>query len=136
MIEIGQSKTVVLRKRDKHTHKLVPVLDPQTNEPLTKIVSSEVTRATRNKLGGSFGPDGKRRLVVKLGAGDVIIMWPQGTRQKVTLELKKVYQYALHMRALVKLAERARERKAAKQRQRESRRIRYAEHKLRQPIEA
>lgn len=134
MIEIGQNKTVVLRKRDKHSRKLVPVLDPKTQEPLTKIIASEVTRATRNELGGHFGRDKHRKLVVKLGAGDVLIMWPQGTRQKVTLELKQVYSYAVRNKANIALLEKARQRKTAKANARAHARMRYAEAKLRRPV--
>lgn len=134
MIEIGQNKTVMLRKRDKATRKLLPVLDPVTQEPVTQVISSEVTRVTRNKLGGHFGRDKHRKLVIKLGAGDVLIMWPQGTRQKVSIEIVKVYAQALRYKALTTLAEKARARKAAKAAARANARMRYAESKLRRPV--
>ena len=133
MIEIGRTSLRPVRRKDKATGKLVKAYD-EHDQPLTRIVANEVVRVTRNTLGGTFGPDGKRKLVVKLAAGDVLVMWPQGTRQKVSIELKQVYREAIQRRAMLAVLERARKRKAAKATQRASRRLRYAEANLRKPI--
>lgn len=133
MIEIGKTSLRPVRRKDKATKKLVPVLDSQ-GQPQTRIVANEVVRVTRHELGGSFGPDRNRRLVIKLKAGDVLEMWPQGTRQKVTIEISKVYRQAIQHKALVALAEKARARKAAKATARANARMRYAEAKLRRPL--
>lgn len=134
MIEIGKTSIRPVRVRT-HAGTLVAKMGAD-GQPETRIVSNEVVRVTRETLGGNFGPDGRRRLVVKLAAGDVLVMWPQGTRQKISIELKRVYRDALQHKAMLAVLERARKRKAQKADQRASRRLRYAEDKLRKPINA
>jgi hypothetical protein len=130
---IGKSRSVPVRKRDKKTGKLVAVTDAQGNVE-TKMVQDEVWRETHGTLGGHFGPDGKRKLVVGLCAGDVLVMYPKGTRQAVSIELKTVYSRCLRDKALRKLLEKANKAKASKQRRRQTRRLDYAEKKLRRPV--
>jgi len=133
MIEIGKSTLKPVRKRDKGTGKLTVVLGSD-NKPETRIVSNEVVRVTRDTLGGSFGPDRNRKLVVKLAAGDVLVLWPQGTRQKVSIEISQVYRQALQHKAQVALLEKARKRKAQKAEQRASRKVAYYDKKLRKIV--
>jgi hypothetical protein len=127
MIEIGKSKTVTVR--EKRQGKFVPKLDSDGN-PMTKVVCAEVVRCTRHALDGHFGRDHGRKLVIRLKAGDVIEMWPKGTRQRYSANLKHVFLWLARGVALQKLLEKARERKARKQLQRERRRRSYAEKKL------
>lgn len=76
-------------------------------------------KETREPLGGTFGPDGKRKLVVELvvlSDEDVIMMHPKGTRQIVYLRVVDAYRQALRnkaLRALLERANKAKERKAA-----------------------
>lgn len=109
MIEIGKSKTIKVREK-KHG-KMVPKLDADGN-PVTKIISAEVVRCTRNGLDGHFGRDHGRKLVVRLKAGDVIEMWPMGTRQRYSAELKHVFAWMVRGAAAKATLEKARARKA------------------------
>lgn len=118
MIEIGRSKTIKVRVK-KHG-KLVPKLDADGN-PETKVVCAEVVRCTRNELDGHYGRDRGRRLVVRLKAGDVIEMWPMGTRQRYSMELKTVFNYMVRNAANKAQLEKARERKIKVQERRERR---------------
>jgi hypothetical protein len=72
--------------------------------------------------------------VVKLAAGDVLVMWPQGTRQKVSIEISQVYRQALQYKAQVALLEKARKRKAQKAEQRASRMVARYDKKLRKIV--
>jgi cobalamin-dependent methionine synthase I len=105
MIEIGKSKTVKVREK-KHG-KFVFKLDADGN-PETKVISAEVVRCTRNELDGHYGRDRGRRLVVRLKAGDVIEMWPMGTRQRYTAELKSVFSWMVRGAAAKATLEKAR----------------------------
>lgn len=129
MIEIGRTSLRPIRRREKGSKKLVPVLDAQ-GQPEKRIVANEVVRVTRKELDGSFGRDRHRKLVVKLKAGDVLEMWPQGTRQKVTIEIAQVYRQAIHYKAQIALLEKARARKVAKANARAQARMHRAEARL------
>ena len=118
MIEIGKSKTI--KVREKKGGKFVPKLDADGNQEI-KIVCAEVIRCTRGELDGHFGRDRGRKLVVRLKAGDVIEMWPMGTRQRYSMELKHVYAWMVRGAALKQQLEKARERKAKLQVARERR---------------
>lgn len=131
MIEIGKTRQIVIRT--KRGGKLVPVHDAQ-DRPLTRIVAAEVQRVTRENLGGMFGPDANRRLVVGLRAGDLLTLRPQGTRQEVAVSLKDVYRWALQARANRQLLERARDAKARKDAARIERRRAAADRKLRREV--
>jgi hypothetical protein len=50
-------------------------------------------------LGGEFGPDKRRRLVVTCKDGDVIEFRPERTRQTVTVRAVDLYRFALRSRA-------------------------------------
>lgn len=131
MIEIGLQKTIVVRTRDKRSKKLTPVIDTVTGQPETRIVNAKVVRVTRKELDGSFCRDSGRKLVVSLEMGDRLVLRPAGTRQSIDAPLAEVYRWMIFRRASKEHLERARERKAAKQRARESRRITDADRRLR-----
>lgn len=131
MIEIGKQKTIAVRT--KRAGKLVPVLDSDGN-PQTKTVSAQVTRCTKNVLGGQFGLDKDKKLVVRLKAGDVLEMWALGTHRHYSAELKRVYAWMLHNAAVCALLEKARAKKARKAELRLQRKLDYAEKKLRTEI--
>lgn len=130
MIEIGSSKLVTVKVKNVRTGKLEPKLGCN-GEPVRKIKESNVWRVTRETLGGHFGVDRNRKLVVGLVSHDQIVFRPQGTRQEVRINIVDAYRIAVQRRAGILLLERARERKAAKQRQREARAIARADRKLR-----
>jgi hypothetical protein len=94
-------------------------------------ICGEVTRLTKETLGGGFGPDRKRRLVVSLRDGDVVEFRPHGCRKgKVSMMLKDVYRYALQCEANKRHLAKARERKARKAVLRERAAIKRMEKKL------
>jgi hypothetical protein len=57
-------------------------------------------RVTRAELGGAFGLDGHRRLVVSLAAGDVITFRPERTRQEVSVLALDCYRFALRCKQM------------------------------------
>lgn len=80
-------------------------------------------KETREPLGGAFGPDSKRKLVVELvqlSDEDVIMMHPKGTRQIVYLAVTAAYRQALRNKALRELLEKANKAKARKAARRRS----------------
>lgn len=82
-------------------------------------------KETREPLGGNFGGDSKRKLVVELvilSDEDVIMMRPKGTRQIVYLRAVDAYRQALRNKALRSLLDKANEAKARKAAAREARR--------------
>lgn len=132
MIEIGKQKTIQVRT--KRAGKFVPVLDSDGN-PTTKTVAAQVTRCTQKELGGQFGLDKHKKLVVRLKAGDVIELWALGTHRHYSAELKTVYAWMIRNAALCAMLEKARARKARKAELRLQRRLDYAEKKMRTPVE-
>lgn len=128
MIEIGSTRIIPVRRRQgRH---LVPVLGPD-GQPETRPVASEVLRVTRDTLGGHFGRDRNRKLVVGLRNGDLLSLRPQGTRQEVQVPLADVYAWALRSRALNAQLKKARERKAQLDQKRAERRQAAYTRKLR-----
>ena len=121
MIEMGKNKTVTVRQRIDG--ELRPVLE--NGQPVTKTVSAAVWRVTRHGLDGSFGRDRNRKLVIGLTAVDTVVIYPQGTRQRVSITVDDIYRCQLRCLANAKTLERARFKKEAKQkrlsRQREAR---------------
>jgi hypothetical protein len=94
-------------------------------------LSGEVTRVTKEELGPGFGPDRKRRLVVRLENGDVLKLRPLGCRKgEVTLSLRSVYRWALIQEANRKNLERARSKKARKSILRVRRQVKRMEKRL------
>lgn len=95
---------------------------------------SPVGAVTRDPLGGAFGSDKKRRLVVTLCGGDVIRFRPHGTRRTVDLRAVDAYRWAIQCEANRKILEKARAKKAKKAEVRERRALDRMEKKLRQSI--
>jgi len=139
MIEIGKQKTKAVRYRVKVVdngtikYKLHTRTEP-SGEAVTRVTSDEVWRVTREVLGGAFGRDRARKLVVGFVAPDLLSLRPQGTRQEVKLQLVDVYRFALRCAANRKQLELARVRKEKKDRERERRRIADADRRLRRPL--
>jgi hypothetical protein len=134
MNEIGKARTVVVKTvqviNGKRT--LIPKVSSQ-GEPETCVKSAEIWRVTREELDGTFGRDHGRKLVVGLILPDLLVLYPKGTRQKVTLPLDEVYRIALMRKANINHMTEMRERKAKRQEQREQRRLDAAERRLRRP---
>ena len=130
MLEIGKAKTLIVRTR--LNGKLVPKLNGGV--PETKTVQASVTRTTREALGGQFGPDRNRRLVVTLCAKDMIVFRPAGTRQAVQANLVDLYAYVLRSLANRSNLERAREAKARKAARLAKARQERAEQRLCRPL--
>ena len=111
MLEIGQTRLVVVKTKVGKRGKLRPVLEG--GEPVKRVVTAEVWRETRDTLPGHFCRDKNRKLIVGFRAGDLLVMRPKGTRQEVAVDLKDVYAWALRSRAMRSQLEKAREKKAA-----------------------
>lgn len=81
---------------------------------------NRAVKETREALGGQFGPDKNRKLVVELvrvADADCLVLWPKGTRQKILVDVKDVYRWALRVqasRAALERARAAKERKASR----------------------
>ena len=133
MIEIGKQQLVTVKVRNKRTGKLEPKIGAD-GLPETKLKEAYVHRITRECLGGNFGRDRGRRLVVGLVSTDRITFRPQGTRQEVSINIIDAYRIAIQRRATIATLEWARERKAIKQQRRESARI--ARHDRRITLQA
>jgi hypothetical protein len=133
MIEIGKSKTIKVRTK-KHG-KLVFKTDADGN-PETKVVCAEVVRCTRGELDGHYGRDRGRKLVVRLKAGDVIEIWPMGTRQRYTAEIKSVFSWMLRNAANKAQLEKARERKVKVEQRRSVRRQEARDRRFREGCRA
>jgi hypothetical protein len=71
-------------------------------------------RMTVSELGGGFGSDKRKRLVVTLEAGDVIGFRPEKTQRKLTLPATRAYSLALEIEA----ARQQRERKEMRKKKR------------------
>jgi len=130
MIEIGKSRLVTVRVKNKRTGKLEPKIGAD-GKPERKIKEAHVWRYTRETLGGNFGLDRNRRLVVGLVGVDQLVFRPQGTRQEVRLNVFDAYRIAIQRQANLAVLERARQRKTAKAEQREYARIAREEKRIR-----
>ena len=131
MIEIGKPKIVPVRRRVKGASKLSFYKVVGTNgEVETKSVNEEVWRICREPLGGQFGRDKRRKLVVGLVAVDQLVLYPQGTRQEVRVNLSDIYLWGLRARANRAQLETARERKLKRMAARARRQIANADRKL------
>lgn len=130
MIEIGKTRLVIRRTRDKSTGKIKARLDAG-GSPVREVVETCVWRITRKTLGGNFGVDRNRRLVVGLVSPDQIAFRPQGTRQIVRINIVDAYRDALRNKANLANLERARKRKAAKAEQRQRQAIARADRRIR-----
>jgi hypothetical protein len=133
MIEIGKTKLVPVRTRVKDNdgkaafHKVIGV----DGQPEVKVTNADVWRVCRDPLGGMYGRDKHRKLVVGLVAVDQLVLYPKGTRQEVRVNLKDIYAWALRSRVLRSQLERARERKDRLKTARERRNIAAADRRIR-----
>lgn len=93
-----------------------------------------VSRVTVAPLGGQFGSDKRKRLVVTLQAGDVIAMRPERTGRTLTITAVDAYRYLLRLAASRVVLEKARATKVRRQDQRERQRIARADAKLRKEV--
>lgn len=135
MIELGKSKIVpvkrCVRKDGKPTfYKVVGT----NGEIETKCVNDEVWRICREPIGPQFGRDKRRKLCAGLVAIDQLVLYPQGTRQEVRVNLVDVYAWALRSRAQRAQLETARERKLKLKAARIKRQIAAADRKLRNQL--
>jgi hypothetical protein len=107
-----------------------PVRDDRGN--ITGQKESPVRAITIDELGGAFGADKRRRLIVELAAGDVITFRPSGTTRKRTITLRAVdaYRFAIQCRANLANLEKARAKKARKAERLAAARLASAERRL------
>lgn len=134
MIEIGKTKIVPVRARGKDG-KLHIQRGPD-GQPETKTVSADVWRETRETLGGNYGKDKRRKLVVGLVGIDQLVLYPKGTRQEYRVNIKDIFAWAVRSRALRAQLERARERKDKLAQRRATKRLDSAERRLREKAKA
>jgi hypothetical protein len=137
MNEIGKLRTVIVKqvvRMADGSRKLVAVMEDRGLAPQTRTEPAEVWRQTRNELDGTFGCDRGRKLVVGLIAPDLLVLYPKGTRQKVTVPLSEVYRIALVRRANVLHMADMRERKIKKQQQRERRALANRDRRFSQSL--
>jgi hypothetical protein len=90
-----------------------------------------VSRQTKEPLGGSFGSDKHRRLIVSFKAGDIIAFRPAGTRREITATAASLYATVIRWQVNKLNLLRAVEAKAKKKEQRERAAIARADRKLR-----
>lgn len=129
MIEIGKTKIVAVRTKGKDGK--LHIKHGPDGQPETKVINADVWRQTRDTLGGQFGRDRARVLVVGLVAVDQLVLYPKGTRQEVRVNIKDIYTWALRNRANRAQLERARERKEKVKAARERRAIAAADRRIR-----
>lgn len=122
MIEIGKTKLVQVIKR-------VDGKFIRTKE--AKTAQDEVWRICRNPLGGSFGSEKRRRLVVGLVAIDQLVIYPSKARHEIRLNIADIYAWALRSRAQAKQLETARQRKLKLKAARIRRQITNTDRRLR-----
>lgn len=90
-----------------------------------------VARETVGLLGGRFGKDSGRAVIVSLEDGDVISFRPKGTRQEVTATVSDLYGMVLARKAQVSHLEKARAKKLERQAKREREQIRREDARIR-----
>jgi len=95
-----------------------------------------VSRKTAEPLGGQFGRDKRKRLVVTLCAGDVIEVRPERTQRTLSITAADLYSTLLRCAASRALLERARQAKERKKETRARRQIARADAKLRRELRA
>lgn len=109
-----------------------PVRDEKGD--ITGQKESPVKAVTIEPLGGAFGCDKKRRLVVTLAAGDVIKLKPHGTRREVSVPASDVYRYAIMCIANGERMAKLRERKSKIAARRERQRIAQQERRFKAQV--
>lgn len=106
-----------------------------TGEVIGKY-DAPVFRQTEEPLGGQFGRDKRKPLVVMLKRGDVIEAWPKGTQQKLSCTAADFYMWLVKCKANKSQLERARLKKEQKAARRESQRVARADAKRRADLRA
>lgn len=98
---------------------------------MTKL-KKPISRITNTELGGEYGPDHGRLIVVTLvpGKEDTIELRPQGTRRPEYIKITDVYRLAMMGRINRANLEKAREKKVQKQAKREAAKIERMRKKL------
>jgi hypothetical protein len=133
MIQIGRTKIIKLRARDKATGKLTPKLNAQGQQE-ERTVADQIWRETKGELDGSYGKYRRRKLTVGFVEGDCLAIYPKGTRQREIVSLFDIYRWALHAKANKLSLEKARNTKKAKDQRRMIERIRRADRRLSKPL--
>jgi hypothetical protein len=131
--EIGQHKMIIVRQRVNG--QLVPRLGPD-GQPERRLIKAVTTRITQKTLDGTFGPDRKFRLVVRLKPGDIIEIGPHTTRRRYSATIQDVYRWMIWKYVNLTRLEKARETKARKQARLERARLDRAEARLRRQARA
>lgn len=85
---------------------------------------------TIKALGGAFGCDSDKRLIVTLDTEDLITLRPERTQRPVSIAAADVYRFALMCKANLAHLERARAKKAAKAQRLANQRQARAEKRL------
>ena len=106
-----------------------PVRDKGGN--ITGQKDSPVKAVTIDPLGGAFGADKKRRLVVTLAIGDTIRLKPHGTRREVSILAADVYRHAIMCIANKEHMAKMRDRKVAVAARRERQKLAAQERRMR-----
>lgn len=109
-----------------------PVRDKQTGE-IVGEKPAPCSRMTVATLGGQFGKDKHRRLVVTMADGDVIKIRPErsGLSRTESMTVFDMYRVMIRNKANKLLLEKARVAKLKKKERRESRAVARADAKLR-----
>ena len=107
-----------------------PVRGPEGE--IVDMIESPVAALTREALGGQFGSDKRRKLIVTLEAGDLIVIRPQGTRRAEKMSAVDVYRYMIRCKANLISLTKARERKERKSVRLAAARIARADKRIRE----
>jgi hypothetical protein len=100
------------------------------------LVPSPVRAVTVGELGGAFGSDKHRKLILSCEAGDVVVIRPQGTQRPLSMTAVDIYRYMLRNEANKVVMEKARIRKQKLIDSRLSAKIARADRKLRDEARA
>lgn len=95
---------------------------------------AETVRVTKEVLGGNFGSDKRKRLIVTLAPGDIIKVRPERTQREESCTVEALYSWMLRCKADKLWGVRMQERKAKKKAARESRQIANADRRLRRQL--
>lgn len=99
----------------------------RANGEITGHIEAPVKAITVDPLGGAFGADKERRLIVILESGDVIRFKLQGSPRSITVLAKDAYRMAIDAEARKVHMARMSQRKVALQVKREAEKMRRAE---------
>lgn len=126
MLELGRNKWVPIREDGK-----VLKVDGVTQK---RLVTESVTRVTRHTYGHNSSKRYNRKLVVSMGAGDVITIRPIGLRDpdtKVSGTVWDIYRMLMNQKAFKAMAQKRAEKIAKQKAAKESRAIAAADRRIR-----